>query len=90
MDLELTATQQAFARRVRAFADAEVAPRAQAIDEADEFPRDLIARCGELGLMGVTDPARRGAAPASTTSPTRSALESDGAGERHASRSSSR
>jgi butyryl-CoA dehydrogenase len=56
MDLELTETQRAFEARVSAFADAEVAPRAHAIDDADEFPRDLIARCGELGLMGVTIP----------------------------------
>jgi butyryl-CoA dehydrogenase len=56
MDLELTETQRDFEARVSAFADAEVAPRAHAIDDADEFPRDLIARCGELGLMGVTIP----------------------------------
>jgi butyryl-CoA dehydrogenase len=62
MDLELTAAQQAFADRVRTFAEADVSPRAQAIDEADEFPRDLIERCGELGLMGVTVPETDGGA----------------------------
>jgi butyryl-CoA dehydrogenase len=62
MNFEATAEQQAFEAKVRAFADADVAPRAQAIDESDEFPRDLVARCGELGLMGVTIPQAHGGA----------------------------
>jgi butyryl-CoA dehydrogenase len=57
MDLDLTAAQQQFLSEVRAFAAAEVAPRAAAIDESDAFPRDLVARCGELGLLGVAIPA---------------------------------
>jgi len=39
---------------VREFAATEVAPRAQAIDRANEFPRDLWPRLGELGLLGIT------------------------------------
>lgn len=62
MDLELSEAQQAFGERVRAFADADVEPRAREIDESDAFPRDLIARCGELGLMGVTVPRALGGA----------------------------
>jgi butyryl-CoA dehydrogenase len=62
MDLELTSSLQAFDERVRAFAEREVAPLAQAIDESDDFPRDLVRRCGELGLMGVTVPAQSGGA----------------------------
>jgi butyryl-CoA dehydrogenase len=57
MDLDLTPDQQAFLEQVRAFAEQEVAPQAQAIDEDDAFPRALVSRCGELGLMGVTVPA---------------------------------
>ena len=56
MDLDLTAEQQAFLDDVRRFADDEVAPRAAAIDESDAFPRDLVARAGAIGLMGVTIP----------------------------------
>jgi alkylation response protein AidB-like acyl-CoA dehydrogenase len=62
MNLELTDAQRTFDERARAFADAEIGPRAQAIDEADEFPRDLISRSGELGLAGVTIPHAWGGA----------------------------
>lgn len=62
MRLDFDPAHVAFDQKVRAFADAEVAPVAAQIDESDEFPRDLVRRCGELGLMGVTIPPEWGGA----------------------------
>jgi alkylation response protein AidB-like acyl-CoA dehydrogenase len=47
---------------VRAFARDQVRPRAAEIDRSGQFPRDLVAAMGEMGLMGVCLPEEYGGA----------------------------
>jgi isovaleryl-CoA dehydrogenase len=47
-------TIDALRDQVAKFAQAEIAPRAEAIDRENEFPNGLWRRFGEMGLLGVT------------------------------------
>jgi alkylation response protein AidB-like acyl-CoA dehydrogenase len=49
-----------FLGRVATFVDAEVAPHADAWEEAEELPRTIFTRAGAVGLMGVTVPKKFG------------------------------
>jgi alkylation response protein AidB-like acyl-CoA dehydrogenase len=56
MDFNLTKDQKDLLQMVRDFAQNEIAPIAAEIDKSDEFPRELIRKMGELGLMGIPIP----------------------------------
>jgi alkylation response protein AidB-like acyl-CoA dehydrogenase len=64
VDLELTAEQREIQSLARAFAEAEIAPNASDWDRAHEFPRELLAKLAELGLLGVCVPEEYGGAGA--------------------------
>jgi butyryl-CoA dehydrogenase len=54
MILDFSPDQLAYRDRVRAFAQAEIAPAAASIDQADRFPRDIVRRAAAEGLLGIT------------------------------------
>ena len=49
----LTEEQKMLQEQVRNFAQKEIAPKAQEIDEKEMFPKDIIKKLGEMGLMGI-------------------------------------
>lgn len=53
MDFELSEEQQLLRKTVRDFAEAELAPHTREWDEKQEFPREVFARLGALGLAGA-------------------------------------
>ena len=60
MDFELSEDQRAFADTARAFAVSELAPHAAEWDREATFPREAIAKAGELGFCGLYAPERIG------------------------------
>ncbi|MFO8071836.1 MAG: acyl-CoA dehydrogenase family protein [Polyangia bacterium] len=53
MSYELTEEQRILRDTVRDFAENEIAPVAQELDENEEFPVELTRQMGELGLFGM-------------------------------------
>ena len=60
MDFELTEEQRAFGQTARDFAQAEFAPHAAHWDEEGIFPKEAIAKAGELGFCGLYAPEAAG------------------------------
>lgn len=60
--IELTEEQQQVRHLIREFAEAEIAPHAREWDEAEHFPRELIPKLGELGVLGAIFPEEYGGA----------------------------
>ena len=60
MDFELSDDQRAFAESARQFAQSEFAPHAARWDEEAIFPREAIAKAGELGFCGLYAPENAG------------------------------
>jgi alkylation response protein AidB-like acyl-CoA dehydrogenase len=60
MNFELTEEQELIRQTVRDFAEREVKPVAQELDEKGEFSLDLTKKIGELGLFGMYLPEKYG------------------------------
>jgi len=56
----LTSEQEQLRQAVRAFAEKEIAPHVMEWDEAGVFPKDVVKKLGEMGLMGVIFPEKFG------------------------------
>ena len=54
LNFDLGETADMIRKTVAGFARNEIAPRAAEIDRTDTFPRDLLPKMGELGLLGIT------------------------------------
>jgi short-chain 2-methylacyl-CoA dehydrogenase len=60
MDFELSDEQRLLRDTVRDFARREVSPVAEELDRSKRFPYEIVARLGELGLMGIPFPEEYG------------------------------
>jgi alkylation response protein AidB-like acyl-CoA dehydrogenase len=62
MHLGLTSDQELLRRSIREFAETELRPHVMEWDEAQGFPRDLLRKFADLGLMGIQFPEQYGGA----------------------------
>ncbi len=68
MNLRFMEEQEMMRKMVRDFAEAEIRPIVEEMDEKDEFPRTVIDKMGGLGLMGIPIPEEYGGAGMDFTS----------------------
>ncbi|MDQ0271749.1 acyl-CoA dehydrogenase [Cytobacillus purgationiresistens] len=67
MNLRFTEEQEMMRKMVRDFAQTEIAPFVERM-EAGEFPREILKKMGELGLMGIPIPEQYGGSEMDLTS----------------------
>jgi short/branched chain acyl-CoA dehydrogenase len=68
VNFELSDEQRLLRDTVRDFARGEVAPVAEELDRTKSFPYEIVAKLGELGLMGIPFPQEYGGGGADTLS----------------------
>ena len=66
MDFDLSDDHELIRRTVRDFAEGEVKPVAEELDREKRFPYEIVAKLGELGLMGIPFPEEYGGAGGDT------------------------
>ena len=62
MQVQLNDEQEMLRRSIREFAERELRPHVMEWDEAQAFPRELLEKFAELGLMGIQFPEEYGGA----------------------------
>ncbi|MGM9607210.1 MAG: acyl-CoA dehydrogenase [Oscillospiraceae bacterium] len=62
MDFHLSREQQMLQKMYRDFAENEVKPLAQDVDEEERFPEETVRKLGKLGMMGIYFPKEYGGA----------------------------
>lgn len=67
MNLRLTEEQEMMRKMVRDFAETEISPFIPKMEQG-EFPREVLKKMGELGLMGIPVPATYGGSEMDFTS----------------------
>jgi alkylation response protein AidB-like acyl-CoA dehydrogenase len=60
IEFDFTSEQKMLRDMVRDFVNSEIKPIAAKIDEEEQIPKDLIAKIGELGLLGASFPEQYG------------------------------
>jgi alkylation response protein AidB-like acyl-CoA dehydrogenase len=68
MHFDHSEEHQLLQKTVREFARLEVAPKARAWDEEERFPKEIMPRLAELGLLGIRIPEEYGGSGMDTTS----------------------
>ncbi|MDR7073883.1 MULTISPECIES: acyl-CoA dehydrogenase [Bacillales] len=68
MNLVFTEEQKMMQKMVRDFAEKEIRPAIEEMEETEKFPRHLINKMAELGLMGIPIPEEYGGAGMDFTS----------------------
>ncbi|USG65451.1 acyl-CoA dehydrogenase [Brevibacillus ruminantium] len=64
MDFRFSEEQEMMRRMVRDFAQKEIAPFVPVMEETEQFPREIVKKMGEIGLMGIPVPEEWGGAGA--------------------------
>ena len=60
MDFKLSEREELLRKTVREFAEREITPRMDAMEETGEFPTELLRKMGDIGILGVITPPQYG------------------------------